>query len=112
MIVSAVFCGIMQSVCSLKRRYYMGNLKKLKDLVQETIDKGATSVEEVHQAIAAMPLDVLESIEVLEEPAKNIKEIRKKTIGGVYNIIRTINEKVADIADDIINRVEKEDEEE
>jgi len=90
----------------------MGALKKLKDLVQEVVDKGATSVEEVHQAIAAMPLDVLESIEGLEEPAAKIKEVRQKTIGGVYDIIRKVNNKVSEIADDIINKVEGEEEEE
>lgn len=87
----------------------MGNLKKLNDLVREVVQKGATSVEEVHQAIAAMPLEVLESIEVLEEPAKSIKEIRQKTIGGVYDIIRKVNNKVSEIAGEIIEKVEKED---
>lgn len=87
----------------------MGNLRDLKDIVQEAVDKGATSVEEVHQAIAAMPLEVLERIEGIEEPAKNIKEIRQKTIGGVYDIIRKINNSVADIAEEIISKVEKDD---
>jgi hypothetical protein len=90
----------------------MGNLRKLKDLVQELVEKGATSVEEVHKSIAALPLEVLESIEGLEEPAKGIKEIQQKTIGGVYDIIRQVNTKVAEIAEEIINKVEpKEDEE-
>jgi len=35
----------------------MGTVKELKDLVQQAIDKGATTVEDVHQAIARMPLD-------------------------------------------------------
>jgi len=88
----------------------MGELKKLKDLVQEMVDKGATSVEDVHKSIAALPLEVLEGIEGLEEPAKGIKEIQQKTIGGVYDIIRKVNSKVAEIADDIISKVEKKDE--
>jgi hypothetical protein len=90
----------------------MGNLRKLKDLVQEMVDKGATSVEEVHKAIAALPLDALESIEGIAEPAKDIKEIQQKTIGGVYDIIRKVNTKVSEIAEDIISKVEdKEDKE-
>lgn len=90
----------------------MGNLRKLKDLVQEAVDKGATTVEEVHQSIAELPLNVLEGIEGLEEPAKNIKEIRQKTIGGVYDIIRKVNAKVGEIAEEIISKVEGEEEEE
>ncbi|MFH1537840.1 MAG: hypothetical protein ABIH66_02705 [bacterium] len=91
----------------------MGALRKLKDLVQEAVDKGATTVEDVHKAIAALPLDVLESIEGLEEPAGKVKEIQQKSIGGVYDIIRKVNDKVAEIADEILDRVEeKKDEEE
>jgi hypothetical protein len=91
----------------------MGNLRKLKDIVQEFVDKGATSVEEVHKSIAKLPLEVLESIEGIEEPAKGIKEIQQKTIGSVYDIIRQVNSKVAEIAEEIISKVEdKEDKEE
>ena len=90
----------------------MGNLRKLKDLVQELVEKGATSVEEVHKSIAALPLEVLESIEGLEEPAKGIKEIQQKTIGGVYDIIRQVNTKVSEIAEELINKVEPAEDEE
>jgi len=85
----------------------MENVRKLKDLVQEFVDKGATSVEEVHKAIAALPLEALEGIEGIGESAKGIKEIQQKTIGGVYDIIRSVNNKVAEIAEEIISKVEK-----
>lgn len=85
----------------------MGKLRKLKDLVQEVVDKGATTVEDVHKAIAALPLDVLESVEGLEETAGSVKEIQQKSIGGVYDIIRRVNDKVAEIAEEIIGRVEE-----
>mgnify|MGYP003704816635 CR=1 FL=1 len=35
-------------------------LEALKDLVQQAIDTGATSVEQIHKTIAALPLAVLE----------------------------------------------------
>ena len=88
----------------------MERVRKIKDLVQEAVDKGASTVEEVHQSIAALPLEILESIDGLEKPAQNVKEAQKKTIGGIYEIIRTVNEKVADLAEDIINRVDSDDE--
>jgi polyhydroxyalkanoate synthesis regulator phasin len=90
----------------------MGNLRKLKDLVQELVDKGATTVEEVHKSIAALPLEVLENIEGVGEKAGEIKEIQQKTIGNVYNIIRDINNRAADLAEDIISKVEKDEEDE
>ncbi len=88
----------------------MENVRKLKDLVQEFVDKGATSVEDIHKSIAALPLEALEGIEGIGESAKGIKEIQQKTIGGVYDIIRSVNNKVAEIAEEIISKVEKKDE--
>jgi len=52
--------------------------------VQEAIDKGATSVEEIHQAIARMPIDVLERIARSLRLAKTVADVKKKTIGTVY----------------------------
>jgi len=92
----------------------MSKLKGLKELVQTAIDKGATSVEEVHNKIANMPLNVLEKIAPLETPAKEIKEIHEKTVGTVYDIIRTVNREVGEIADSMISKanLDKKDEEE
>ncbi len=85
----------------------MSNMRELKDLVQEAVDKGATTVEEVHKAIASLPLDVLSTIDGLEKPAKSIKDIQEITIGGVYDIIRNVNGKVSQIATEIIDKIEK-----
>ncbi|MBT3983882.1 MAG: hypothetical protein HOE90_21175 [Bacteriovoracaceae bacterium] len=85
----------------------MSNMRELKDLVQEAVDKGATTVEEVHKAIASLPLDVLSTIDGLEKPAKSIKDIQEITIGGVYDIIRNVNGKVSQIATEIIDKIDK-----
>jgi MinD-like ATPase involved in chromosome partitioning or flagellar assembly len=84
----------------------MSKFKGLKDLVQTAIDKGASSVEEVHNKIANMPLNVLEKITPLETPAKEIKQIHEKTVGTVYDIIRTVNNEVGEIADALLSHVE------
>jgi len=85
----------------------MSKLKGLKDLVQTAIDKGATSVEEVHMAIANMPLNILEKIEPLEAPAKEIKHVYESTVGAVYDMIRKINSEVGNVAESLINQAEK-----
>jgi len=85
----------------------MSNMRELKDLVQEAVDKGATTVEEVHKAIASLPLDALSTIDGLEKPAKSIKDIQEITIGGVYDIIRNVNGKVSQIATEIIDKIDK-----
>ena len=42
-------------------------MKKIEEVVKDAIDKGAQSVEEVHQTIAKMPLKYLEKMEDREE---------------------------------------------
>jgi len=83
------------------------NMKKVKDLVQEMIDKGATTVEQIHRSIADMPFQALEKIEPLEETVKSTKKIHDETVGNVYNIIRKVNEEVGKQADELLKGLDK-----
>jgi len=85
----------------------MTQLKALKDMVQEAIDKGATTVEEVHQMIASKPLEMLEQLIPDKTPAKEIEAFQKKTIGSVYDMIRAVNKAVGEIAGNLLDRIEK-----
>jgi len=69
----------------------------LKDMIQEAIDDGATTVEEVHQHIAGLPFDALENLGLLEEQASSLKEKQRKTIGMVYDTIRRINSDIGNL---------------
>jgi len=69
----------------------------LKDMIQEAIDDGATTVEEVHQHIASLPFDALEKLGLFEERASNLKEKQRKTIGLVYATIRKVNQEVGSL---------------
>ncbi|MFC1888995.1 hypothetical protein ACFL4G_04485 [Thermodesulfobacteriota bacterium] len=80
----------------------MSNLLKLKDLVQDLIDKGATSVEQIHKAIVAMPFETLEKIEPLENVVKSTKKIQESTIGTVYDVIRNVNKEVGRLAEELL----------
>jgi hypothetical protein len=85
----------------------MSKLTGLVELVQTAIDKGATSVEEVHRAIANEPLDILKKITPLEKPVKGVQNIQNMTIGGVYEIIRVVNRQTGEIALDLLEKAEK-----
>ena len=85
----------------------MASMKEIKDLVQETIDKGATTVEEVHQAIARMPIDVLERIAPGLPLTKTAGDVQKKTIGTMYEMIHVVNKTAGDIADDLLAMARK-----
>jgi hypothetical protein len=81
-------------------------IEALKDLIQEAIDKGATSVEQIHQAIAAMPLEALEKRGLLDEEAASLKAKQAATIGSVYDAIRRVIREVGDLASGLIESLE------
>ncbi|MBF0227714.1 MAG: hypothetical protein HQK76_19880 [Desulfobacterales bacterium] len=85
----------------------MNNLMKLKNLVQDLVDKGVTTVENIHKAILDMPLETLEKIELAESTAKSAKKITDDTIGSVYEIIRKINQEVGEYATELLGGKEK-----
>jgi len=66
----------------------------LKDMIQEAIEDGATTVEDVHQHIAGLPFDALEKLGLFEDKAPALKEKQRKTIGLVYDTIRKVNQEV------------------
>jgi len=79
-------------------------MKKLVHLVQGEIDRGATSVEEIHKAIANLPLDVLERLDLFEQAVKGTRKVQEARIGAMYDLIRKVNEEVAKIAQDLLAR--------
>ena len=81
--------------------------KGLTRLVQEAIDRGATTVEEIHKSIADLPLKILEESELLREPAKEAKRLQDRTLGAIYHAIRDINEQVGTYASDLLEEAAK-----
>ena len=69
----------------------------LKDMIQEAIEDGATTVEDVHQHIAGLPFDALEKLGLFEEQAASLKDKQRKTIGMVYDTIRRINSDIGSL---------------
>jgi hypothetical protein len=75
--------------------------------VQDAIDKGATTVEEVHKAIADLPLEILERNDLLKEPAKEVKRLQDHTLGAIYDVIREINGQVGTYASELLTEAAK-----
>jgi hypothetical protein len=84
----------------------LADMNDLRQLVQKAIDDGATNVEQVHQAIAKLPYKYLEKIELIEGKVRRVKDVQEKTIGQVYQLVRNINDKSADFAEEILKKVE------
>ena len=73
-------------------------LEALKDLVQQAIDTGANSVEQIHKTIAALPLAVLEKQGLLDIDSDKRDELWDKSFGQVYEAIRRVNQEVGELA--------------
>jgi len=72
------------------------------NLIQEAIDKGATTAEEIHKSIANLPLKMLEESDLLRGPAKEARRVQDHTIGAIYDVIREVNEQVGKLAADLL----------
>jgi len=77
----------------------MLNWYYFKDAVVESIDKGVSSMEEVHSTIANLPFEILEKVEPVAETSNGIKEFQERTAGKVYDMIRSVNQQVNEIAE-------------
>jgi hypothetical protein len=87
-----------------KEREVRAEVRKLADLVQREIEEGAITVEEIHKAIAGLPLDVLERLDVFEEMVKDARKVQDASIGAIYDVIRKVNQEVGHYAKELLER--------
>lgn len=85
---------------------HIQRLELIKDLIQQAVDKGATSVEQVHQYIADLPFEALERNGLLDEKAGALREKKSRTIGMVYDAIRRINQQIGTMISDQFENIE------
>ena len=78
----------------------------IKDMVQQAIDRGATSVEQIHQYVADLPFEALERSGLLEDDRLQLRQKQQRTIGMVYEAIRRINDEVGRFITDQIENLE------
>ena len=65
--------------------------KGLVERVEETVDRGATTAEEIHLAIADLPFGTLERLWVHDQ-----------TLGAIYDLVRDVNHKLARFAAELV----------
>ncbi len=78
--------------------------QSLAELVEEAVDKGATTVEEIHKSIADLPLKLLEESELLRKPVREVRRLQGRTIGAIYDVVRNTNRRVAKLVSDLVER--------
>jgi len=75
-------------------------------LVEDMIDKGADTAEEINRAILDLPVTMLENLG-LQDTADGVAKVQDSSIGAIYKLIRDINHEVADLAADLLEQPRK-----
>ncbi|MEZ5503985.1 MAG: hypothetical protein R3E50_15495 [Halioglobus sp.] len=80
-----------------------GDEQKLTRLIEDIIEQGATTAEDINRAVLALPVSVLESLG-LQDTAAEVKRVQDTSIGAIYKLIHDINHRVADLATDLLDQ--------
>jgi len=83
----------------------MSRIKSLKDAVQQAIDNGARSAEEVYMRVSRLPFDQLERIAAIEGVVKKARGRHDQSVARLYETIRAINRRIGTLADQALRRL-------
>jgi len=83
----------------------MSRIKSLKDAVQQAIDNGARTAEEVYLRVSRLPFDQLERIAALEGVVRKARGRHDQSVARLYDTIRAINRRVGKLADQALRRL-------
>ncbi len=84
----------------------IARIEVVKDLGQETVDRGVTSVEAIHQYLAALPFEAAERLGFAAGGARGLREQQRQAIGLVYDAIRFVNREVGTLLSDGFEAIE------
>jgi hypothetical protein len=74
----------------------------LTGFVEDAVDHGTTTAEEIHQEIAALPVTLLEGLGLAGDTLTEFRRVQTDSITAVYALIRSVNHKVAGFARDLL----------
>ncbi|MBW2368983.1 MAG: hypothetical protein JRH15_13970 [Deltaproteobacteria bacterium] len=84
----------------------IADIKDVQNVVKSSIAQGSQSIEQVHQTLAKLPLKYLGKIEKIKDTTKDVIDIQEKTIGHLYDLFRSLNDKVFDVSKDVVGLAE------
>ena len=80
---------------------------RLAERIEQAIDRSSRNVEEIHRAIADLPLEVMANAGLFETTARDLKQIQDESIGLVYDGVRQVNHRVHQIAADLLGSLDE-----
>ncbi len=82
----------------------MATQKNLATAVGSAVGGTMTSVEDIHKRIAAIPIDLMETALLMEEPLKEARKLQDDVIGSIYELARGINDEITRAASKLLER--------
>ncbi len=84
----------------------MDEVKKVKGLVHDIVDRIVNTVEEIHESIVDASPEGLGKVapDQAEPVIDQAKDADKAAAGNVYEIIRLINRRVSEVTDEILDK--------
>ena len=71
-------------------------------VIHDTIEDGATTIEELHRSIADLSLEVLGTFKPLEEPVRELRDLQSRAITSAYGLIRRTNDRVEEVVGEML----------
>lgn len=68
--------------------------KNLATRIHDAVDDVTTRVEGIHRSVADFPLEMLGGITPLEHTLDQVRAAQARSIGAIYQLIRTVNGQV------------------
>jgi hypothetical protein len=67
--------------------------------VRAAIDRGAEAAESIHKRAAKLPLAPFEGIDALEGAVRDLHRLQDRSIGAVYDLVRSVNHELGRLAE-------------
>jgi uncharacterized membrane protein len=76
--------------------------KTLSEQVEDVVNQGAASAEQIHRRVLDLPLTVLERVGLFERAASDLRKLQEASIGAVYDVVREVNHEVTKFAGELL----------
>lgn len=88
----------------------LNRIESAKDLIQESVDRTVTGVENIHQSILDFPFAAFERKDGeesnLDPRVQNVRDAKTRAVSSIYGLVRQINNDVGELLSDLIGNVE------
>lgn len=80
------------------------NLQEIQQQLEEGINSGSLTLEEMHKQVSAVPFDELAKIEPITDTVTSFRMMHDNAVSGFYELVRTVNRQAGETTRDFISK--------